>query len=47
VSIFEASDGIAECDRLAADFVAEHLGGFQLSQVETIEGKVLASQLSR
>ena len=35
------------CDRLAAEFVAERLGGFHLSDVKTTEGKVLASLLSR
>lgn len=47
VSIFDSADGVEECDRLAAEFVTERLGGFQLSEVEATEGKVLASMLSR
>lgn len=37
---------LEECDRLAAEFVTERLGGFRLSPVEVTEGQVLASQLS-
>jgi heme-degrading monooxygenase HmoA len=47
VSIFDTAEGVQECDRRAAEFVTDRLGGFQLSDVETTEGKVLASQLSR
>jgi heme-degrading monooxygenase HmoA len=46
VSIFDTPEGVEECDKLAGEFVAERLGGFQLSDVETTEGKVLASLFS-
>lgn len=46
VSIFDTPEGVERCDRLAAEFVAERLGGFHLSDVKTTEGKVLASLLS-
>jgi hypothetical protein len=45
VSVFETREGIEECDRLAAQFVEEHLAGFRISQVEITEGEVLASQV--
>lgn len=46
VAVFDTPEGIEECDRLAAQFVEQRLGGFQLSDVEVREGKVLASQTS-
>jgi hypothetical protein len=45
VSIFDTPEGVEQCDELAAEFVQEKLGGFQLSEVETTQGKVLASLL--
>jgi hypothetical protein len=45
VSIFETREGIEECDRRAAEFVEERLGGFRLSRTEITEGEVLASQV--
>ena len=47
VSVFDTPEGVEQCDRLAGEFVTEQLGGFRLSEVETTEGKVLASSLSR
>jgi heme-degrading monooxygenase HmoA len=47
VSIFDTREGIEECDKLAAEFVTERLGGFRLSPGEVTEGEVLASQASR
>jgi hypothetical protein len=45
VSIFDTPEGVEQCDELAARFVQEELKGFRLSEVETTEGKVLASLL--
>jgi len=45
VSIFDTPEGVDQCDQLAVEFVQEKLGGFRLSEVETTEGKVLASLL--
>jgi hypothetical protein len=45
VSIFDTPEGVERCDELAVEFVQEQLGGFRLSEVETTEGKVLASLL--
>jgi hypothetical protein len=36
---------VEQCDELAVQFVQEKLGGFRLSEVDTTEGKVLASLL--
>ena len=47
VSVFDSIEGMHECDRLAAEFVKERMGGFRLSEVDVTEGEVLASQLSR
>jgi hypothetical protein len=45
VSVFDTREGLDECDRRAAEFVTERLGGFRLSEVEITEGEVLASHL--
>jgi heme-degrading monooxygenase HmoA len=47
VSVFDTAEGVEECDRLAAGFVAERMKGFRLSEAQVTEGKVLASMLSR
>jgi hypothetical protein len=45
VSIFDTPEGVEQCDELAGEFVREKLGGFRLTEVDTTEGKVLASLL--
>jgi hypothetical protein len=44
VNVFDDRAGAEESDRLAASWVAERLGEFQLSPVEITEGDVLASK---
>jgi heme-degrading monooxygenase HmoA len=46
ISIFDTREGVDECDRMAAEFVAERLGGFRLSELEVTKGEVFASQRS-